>query len=347
MACDARIAILLADMVYDTCWGNRWHSLATATEELTDEDLAYRPVPEVRTPREVLRHAAAAARGYGNGLPPRTDEPWEDECDQLRGRPAARAADLVHVVEVACRRLHARAQRVRDDQLGERSRVWNHALKGFVLMDGAILHAAWHFGQIAMLAGWRRAQAQAGPTRPSSPPPGRARYPGRRDWTDFHVASRRDVCVRLLRAAYEESPWHSLRKAIYAASPGELEWSPFRDRRGPLIAMHVAHCKVIYADQAFGRATLGWGDCDRLIGSTWDRPEAEKVIAALDRAQAFLCDHVAAASDEDLDRVNPMHHGVAHTGWQVVASMAQHDAWHGGQIAIMRDVYAALAKEPT
>jgi hypothetical protein len=37
----------------------------------------------------------------------------------------------------------------------------------------------------------------------------------------------------------------------------------------------------------------------------------------------------AATSDlatEDLDRVNPMHHGVPHAGWQVVASMAQHDA---------------------
>jgi len=29
-------------------------------------------------------------------------------------------------------------------------------------------------------------------------------------------------------------------------------------------------------------------------------------------------------------------------GWQAVVCMAQHDAWHGGQLSVMRDEYRAM-----
>lgn len=32
-------------------------------------------------------------------------------------------------------------------------------------------------------------------------------------------------------------------------------------------------------------------------------------------------------------------------GWQAVVRMARHDAWHGGQISVMRDVYRAMWEE--
>jgi uncharacterized damage-inducible protein DinB len=244
---------------------------------------------------------------------------------------------------VALRRLQARARRVTDDQLLERSGVWNDAYKGFVPMDGAILHTAWHLGQVAMLTGWRRSGDGGGAARPGGPAGTEPKPRRLRTWTDFDVRSRKDVCLRLLRAAYEESPWHSIRRTLEGASPAELGWSPFPSRRGPSIAMHTAHCKVIYADQAFGGRTLDWGDCDRLLGVDWAQPTSDRMLGALDRAHAVLADHVAQATEEDLDRVNPMHHRTPMAGWQVVASMAQHDAWHAGQIAIMRHVFSALA----
>ena len=333
------VAGLLAAMIYDTCWGNRWHRLASAVEDLTDDDLFYRPSPCIQTPRFILRHAAACARWYGDGLAPRTGDPSEDETDSLRRRRAKTAASLATVVDAACRRLYARAACVTDDQLRERSGVWNDAYKGFVLIDGGILHAAWHFGQVAMLCGWRRAGQDRPMNAPTGPPGKQAVVRRLRDWTDLAIGSRKEACLRLLRAAYQESPWHSLRRRVEGMSEDELAWSPFEGVWGPRIAIHVAHCKVIYADQAFGAATLGWGDCDRILGAPGDRTDGDRMVCILDLAQEFLVDRVAGAADEQIERAYPMHDGVPHTGWQVVASMAQHDAWHAGQIALMRDAY--------
>ncbi len=340
---ESAIAGLLADMIDYTCWGNPWHRLAEATADLAPDDLSYRPLPGIGPARRVLRHVASCAAWYGEGLAARTDDPSEAELDRLRGKRATTPADLVHVVDVACHRLHARARCVTDAQLCDRTGVWNRAYKGFVLLDGGVLHAAWYFGQVAMLCSWRRAAAG----RPMAPAPGPAGIEGRaprRDWDDLHLASRRDACLRLLRLAYEESGWHALRRCVKGLSEGELAWAPFDSVWGPMIAIHVAHCKVIYADQAFGSGKLQWGDLDGVLGAPGEQPDGERMVRILDRAQEFLVDHISRASDEDLERTYPMHHGVPHTGWQVACAMAQHDAWHGGQIALMRAAYRQLAE---
>ncbi len=174
-------------------------------------------------------------------------------------------------------------------------------------------------------------------------PAGKEGAPFRRDWGDLQLGSRKEACLRLLRLAYQESGWHAIRRRVLGLSPDELAWAPFEGVWGPMIAIHVAHCKVIYADQAFGEGKLDWGDCDRVVGAPGIRPDGDRIVCILDRAQEYLLDHVAGATDEEIERTYPMHHGVPHTGWQVACAMAQHDAWHGGQIALMRAAYRALA----
>jgi hypothetical protein len=249
----------------------------------------------------------------------------------------------VNAVDVACRRLYARARCVTDDRLLEPCGAWNGRYAGFVLIDGGMLHAAWHFGQVAMLCNWRSAGQDQPMTAPSGPPGKQPTSRGLRDWTDPKLDSRKEACLRLLRAAYQESPWHSLRRQVQGLSVEDLAWSPWDRVWGPMVAIHVAHCKVIYADQAFGPGTLGWGDCDRVLGTPGERPDGERLARVLDRAQEFLVDRIACATEEQVERTYPMHHGVAHTSWQVASAMAQHDAWHGGQIALMRTAYRALA----
>jgi len=358
------VSALLADIVHETAFGNPWHSLAAATEGLSDADLAYKPVPgigsdwgeddsppRVLTPRHIFYHLAWAAEAYGNGLAARTADATEDTWDALHPwRRSKSARRLVKIAQTALERLCARARGVHDVDLLAPSGIWDDfvgdgssAYMGFVLMDGGVLHTAWHLGQLAMLIGWRALQQ----THPLTVPEGlagpQAPYPGNRNWADLHLASRTETCVRLLEAAHRESPFHSICRVLEGASPEELRWSAFPHRWGPLIAIRVAHCKVIYADQAFGEGTLTWGECDSLLGTTWTVPTWERAVAAMDRAHEFLVERVARATDADLSRLNPMHHKVPMTGWQVVASMAQHDAWHAGQIAIMRDVCRALS----
>jgi len=341
------IAGLLAAMIHDTCWGNRWHSLASAAEELTNEDLSFKPLEGMHSPRWVLRHTAACARWYAEGLAPRTDDPSEDAWDGVVGRRSGTADGLVKVTDTACRCLWARACSLEDAQLCEPSGVWNGASKAFVLMGGGVLHAAWHFGQIALLARWSHASRHA----PMTPVPGPAgdERPARRspEWARFTPGDRKDACLAILRAAYRDSGWPALRSRVQGMSDGEMAWSPFENMWGPRIAEHVAACKVVYADQAFGAAKMTWDDCERVLGSLGDRPDGARMAAVLDRAQEFLLDHVARADEEALDRTYPMHHGHPLTGWQVVAAMAQHDAWHAGQIVLMREAYRRLALSGT
>ncbi len=365
------IAAILADMVYDTSHGNPWHGLAEATSDLEAKDLKYKPVPtigcdwgqedrwprrRILTPRHILLHVAGAAEAYGDHLAPRTRRKCEAEWDAFTWRqPFDTPESVVHAVDIACRRLHARATKVTDAELPQPCGMWgkHNAAKLLVLIDGGILHPAWHFGQVAMLTAWRRAQQKERIAKPTVPPAGEPIYPGRRDWSDCHVRSRTEACLRLLHAAYRESPWHAVRGMVQGLTAAEAWWRPFPAVESPwtcpAIAMpmaHVAACKVMYADHGVGTRKFDWPDCDAVLGcDVWSKPGPRKLLAALDRAQEFLTEHVAAASDGELDRVNAMHHGKRLKGWQVVASMAQHDAWHAGQISIIRDAYAALAQQ--
>jgi len=352
------LAGLLADLIRYTSHGNRWHCLAAATEDLRDADLAFRPVPQIAcdwdedrdypsimTPRRALQHVADCTGRHGDRIAKRADDESEQAWDAVDlTSPATNAAALVAGADAAYRRLHARVLLVRDAELSDLVPMGEaRVARGFSLMDGGVLHTAWHFGQVAFLTGWREAAQQTDLTRPTTPP-GPVHYPGDRDWTDFHPASRTEVCLRLLMSAYRDQPWESLRQMVVGATPEEMTWRPCNGV--PPIwhrVEHLAHCKVVYADHAFGAAKLSRGDCSHVLGVRNGETDPEQALLGLDRAHEFLTDHVAGATDEDLDREYPMHHGVPHTGWQVVASMSQHDAWHGAQIAILRAAYQALA----
>jgi hypothetical protein len=348
-------------MVHDTSHGDPWHRLKEATKGIRAKDLTYKPVRvpwgwgRGRRRLEILRRVIGhlcAAEAYGNHLAPRTRAKGEDEWDAgpLR-KPFNTPRSVIRPVDIVLRRLHARAKAVRDEELAEHCGMWRpDCPKLFVLIDGGTLHTAWHLGQVALLIDMshaRQKEKMAGPTSPASRAPV---YPGDRDWSDCHVKSRTEACLKLLEASYRESPWHAIRRMARGLTRGEAVWRPF-PKRHPWRSMgglmrHVAGCKVMYANHAFGGASFDWGDCERATGGElWEETGPRRLLAALDRAQDFLMEHVASATDEDLDRVNPMHHGVPLTGWQVVACMAQHDAWHGGQISILRDSYAALAEK--
>jgi len=356
---------LLADMVLYTSHGNRWHRLAEATAGLRSRDLAYAPLPElacdwgrddawpkprILTVRHNLLHLVGAAEGYAEALAPRTRAAVEAEWDAFNWRgPFNTPKSVLHPADVVLRRLHARARRVTDGDLPTRCGMWPaNSPKLFVLLDGGILHTAWHLGQVALLIGMSHAARKRTLSRPSGPPSRLPAYPGRRNWADCRVSTRTELCLKLLEASYRESPWHAFRRMCQGLTPAEMSWRPFPD--SPLhyvcfadVIRHVASCKIIYADQAFGGRSLDWGDCAGIVGRRlWRTPGPRGLLTALDRAHAYLTDHVAQATDADLDRRNPMHHGVPHTGWQTVASMAQHDAWHAAQLSVLRDLFSAL-----
>jgi uncharacterized damage-inducible protein DinB len=355
------IASMLADMVKDSSHGNRWHCLKEATAGIRPKDLTHKPVRvpwgwgkfrrNLATLRGILVHTCNAAETYGDHLGPRTRAKVEGEWDASPlKKPFDDPRALIRPTDIALRRMHARAARMTDDELTEPCGLWENSPKLFAIIDGGILHTSWHLGQVAqliMMSQAREKERMAGITGPASRAPV---YPGARDWSDCRVKSRTDACLRLLDAAYRESPFHAIRRMCTGLTRGETVWRPFPKSLGFVSIedrmRHVAYCKIMYGNHAFGDRRMDWGDCDAVVGlDLMQERGPRKLVTALDRAQEYLLDRVAAASDKDLDRRNRMHHRVPHTGWQVVASMAEHDAWHGGQISILRDSYAALAEK--
>jgi uncharacterized damage-inducible protein DinB len=103
------------------------------------------------------------------------------------------------------------------------------------------------------------------------------------------------------------------------------------------IALHVGTCKLMYDDYAFGPGTHQWDDADLQPWPTGEAPR-EKTIDWLSELHARLRSHVAALSDEDLDRPRKTNWGeMRETRW-LVSTLMQHDTYHAGEINHVRSL---------
>ncbi len=96
--------------------------------------------------------------------------------------------------------------------------------------------------------------------------------------------------------------------------------------------VHVALCKVMYHEWAFGAATLTWPELD--VPST-----ADQAIALLEQGQALLRADLQSLSEEQLDEPRKTNWGELWPAWRIFWAMLDHDALHGGAIGHLRDLY--------
>ena len=96
--------------------------------------------------------------------------------------------------------------------------------------------------------------------------------------------------------------------------------------------VHVAECKSMYHEYAFGPARLTWPDLD-------SPHTARDAIAALERGQALLVGDLAGLRDSDLERPRLTNWGEEWPTWRVFWTMIHHDLHHGGEIGALRDLY--------
>ena len=105
------------------------------------------------------------------------------------------------------------------------------------------------------------------------------------------------------------------------------------------IALHVASCKAMYREYAFGGRSL-----------TWESPEVQPwaeghspMAAALDwlrQTHERLVADVSALTDEDLVRPRFANWGeLRETRW-LLSMLLQHDAYHAGEINHIRSGFA-------
>lgn len=161
------------------------------------------------------------------------------------------------------------------------------------------------------------------------------------------------MAIRIPRASSRSgmawSTWPETRASPRTSSQeDEAAWVPLRLDAGTpealkLIVDHTTCCKVVYANYAFGDASVDWQDPNRIIGSSWESLGPGNWGKPLALAHEYLVDKVRAAP-ERLALTRAMHHGVPLTGLEVVATMVEHDAWHAGQVSVIREAYSALVE---
>ena len=100
--------------------------------------------------------------------------------------------------------------------------------------------------------------------------------------------------------------------------------------------VHIADCKVMYHEWAFGRRELTFPD---LVAP----PTAAGAIARLAEGQRLLRTAAQGLGDDELDALRWTNWGEQWPAWRILWTMIDHDAHHGAEIGCLRDLYRATA----
>jgi uncharacterized damage-inducible protein DinB len=147
-----------------------------------------------------------------------------------------------------------------------------------------------------------------------------------------------DYWMQRLEAAYRLDPFHALRRNVESVRAEEWEvppetWSVDEFGTRPELSirdlvLHVAGAKHMYADRAFGDATLEW-DTIKLPASL----EMDPVLAWLDEGHRALADGLAAlADDEELAAERSFPWRTPGRRDQLLGIVINHDLYHSGEI---------------
>jgi hypothetical protein len=163
--------------------------------------------------------------------------------------------------------------------------------------------------------------------------------------------------VDLLAAEMDEA-WHSLRDRLQGLTDEEFFWEPVpncwtahADETGHWVLdyaipdldpppfttiawrlIHIAMCKVMYHEYAFGPGALTWDTIDipRTVAGT---------ITLLDDAHARLRAALADLSDRNLEEPRATNWGDQWPTWRIFWVMIAHDLQHGAEIGCLHDLY--------
>ncbi len=145
--------------------------------------------------------------------------------------------------------------------------------------------------------------------------------------------------LRLLDEAYKRAAWHgpNLRGSIRGLTAGEASWRPKAGRHNIWeIVTHAAYWKYAVRRRLLGEKRGSFS----VQGSNWFlRPvdRGEKAwrgdVVMLDSEHQRLRAAVSALHPEDLDRPARGSRTVAR---RLVAGIALHDVYHGGQIQLIK-----------
>jgi len=146
-----------------------------------------------------------------------------------------------------------------------------------------------------------------------------------------------DTLVRRMDAAYRGDPFHALRRNVESVRSEEWDvrpakWNAEEFGTEPELSIcdlvaHVAGAKFMYADRAFGDASLEWADIQL------PSREMEAMLAWLDEGHRALAEGLAALTDDtELAEQRPAPWRLPLQREQLVGIVINHDLYHAGEI---------------
>ena len=120
------------------------------------------------------------------------------------------------------------------------------------------------------------------------------------------------------------------RWAVDYPEPPHPEPAPFTTIGWRLV--HVAECKVMYHEYAFGAAKLTFPEID-------SAHTARAAVEQLEAGQAMLVGDLASLDDAGLEREVLTNWGDRWPARRIFWTMIRHDLHHGGEIGALRDLF--------
>ena len=158
--------------------------------------------------------------------------------------------------------------------------------------------------------------------------------------------------LALVEEGFEKAAWHgpNLRSALRGVSAREAAWRPTEGRHNIWeISLHAAFWKHTVTLRLTGNQKDKFPE----KGRNWfpryepnpDSSEATKRwkhdLALLVRTHRELCDAIQKLKESDFTRSA---HGCRQTALRNIMGIAMHDAYHAGQIQLLRKLYCDRAK---
>lgn len=161
-----------------------------------------------------------------------------------------------------------------------------------------------------------------------------------------------------------DDAWETLRRRLDGLTDAEFFWEPAPDcwtvhttedgrwvtdyadpapEPAPFTTIawrlvHLAACKVMYWEYAFGPGRLTWDELH--VPAT-----ADDAIAWLEDGHRRLRSSLADLADADLDDVRLTNWDERWPTWRIFWTMIYHDLHHGAEIACLRDLYRVLSDD--
>lgn len=125
-------------------------------------------------------------------------------------------------------------------------------------------------------------------------------------------------------------------KKSWAVIPGCGDDNEYLHTDGTIhgIILHIATCKMMYASLAFRKGEIRWRDCAERLDAF--EPSWDAALAYLDEAQHYWMNSWQSLEDADLEREVLHFSGKQWPTWKIIRMQNYHDAYHGGQIAVLR-----------